>query len=87
MSINQFVADMLNISGKKAPKYDLGRTKGLWRALDMGSTKVYLRADTQLITSTSNVNSYSKLVFIPTHKSGKSSACSSEGIPKASIAF
>ena len=37
------------ICGKKAPKYDLGRTKGIWRALDMGSTKVYLRADTQRV--------------------------------------
>ena len=37
------------ICGKKAPKYDLGRNKGLWRALDMGSTKVYLRADTHRV--------------------------------------
>ena len=37
------------ICGKKAPKYDLGRNKGLWRALDMSSTKVYLRADTHRV--------------------------------------
>lgn len=37
------------ICSKKAPKYDLGRYKGLWRALDMGSAKVYLRADTHRV--------------------------------------
>lgn len=37
------------ICGKKAPKYDNGHVQSLWRALDLGSTKVYLRAKTQRV--------------------------------------
>lgn len=37
------------ICGKKVPKYDTGKSERLWRVLDAGSAKVYVRAKVQRV--------------------------------------